>query len=307
MLKYFSGMITTFAAAAFVFATASPATAQEIELTMEVTMDILTPSQKDYLSDFEQKLKNYVNDHRWCDMEFYGDKIPVRMSINFLSGTDAGDFSAQLVVDAQRRTWKEGRPTQLTSLTFRVMDAKWSFSYIKGTPFTHDEYQYNEIASLVDFYMYVILGMDFDSYEPLMGTPYYSKALTIAQRSQSSRQAAEWQGQSNQYSRMNLIGDQLNAQYEKFRESLYWYFYEGIDFIETDKDMAQKAIAKSIELVGDILARTNARSLLLNMWLESKSSEFCKLLEGSPQRPRLMNLMSQVDPARQQVYRQCAF
>lgn len=279
--------------------------AQEIELTTEITMDALTPSQKDYLSEFEQKLKNYVNDHRWCDIEFYGDKIPVRMSVNFLTGTEAGDYTAQVVIDAQRRTWKDGRPTQQTSLTFRAMDAKWSISYIKGTPFIHDEYQYNDIASFIDFYMYVIIGMDFDSYEPLMGTPYYSKALTIAQRSQSSRQSAEWQGQSNQYSRMNLISELLNAQYEKFREALYWYFYEGIDFIETEKEMAQKAIAKAIENVADILARTNARSLLLNMWLDSKSSEYCKLLEGSSQRGRLMNLMAQVDPARQQIYRQC--
>lgn len=302
MLKFVAGILVLLTLSGI-----SPLQAQEIELTTEVTMDILTPSQKDYLGDFEQKLKNYVNDHRWCDIEFYGDKIPVRMSVNFLSGTEAGEFTAQVVVDAQRRTWKEGRPTQLTSLIFRAMDAKWSFSYIKGTPFVHDEYQYNEIASFIDFYMYVIIGMDFDSYEPLMGTPYYSKALTIAQRSQSSRQSSEWQGQSNQYSRMNLISELLNAQYEKFREALYWYFYEGLDFIEMEKDMAQNAIIKAIENVADILARTNARSLLLTMWLESKSSEYCRLLEGSQQRPRLMNLMAQVDPARQQLYRQCGF
>lgn len=283
----------------------SPLRAQEIDLTTEMTMDILTPSQKDYLGDFEQKLKEYVNNHRWCDIEFYGDRIPVRMSVNFLSGTEAGEYTAQVVVDAQRRTWKEGRPTQMTSLIFRAMDPKWSFSYIKGTPFVHDEYQYNEIASFIDFYMYVILGMDFDSYEPLMGTPYYSKALTIAQRSQSSRQMGEWQGQSNQYSRMNLISELLNAQFEKYREALYWYFYEGIDFIETDREMAQNALAKAVENVADILARSNARSVLLTMWLESKSSELCKLLEGYKDRPRLMNLMAQVDPARQQVYRQC--
>jgi hypothetical protein len=302
MLKYVTVILILLA-----FSGVLPLHAQEIELTTEVTMDILTPSQKDYLGDFEQKLKNYVNDHRWCDIEFYGDKIPVRMSVNFLSGTEAGDFTAQVVVDAQRRTWKDERPTQLTSLIFRAMDAKWSFSYIKGTPFVHDEYQYNEIASFIDFYMYVILGMDFDSYEPLMGTPYYSKALTIAQRSQVSRQSGEWQGQTNQYSRTSLISELLNAQYEKFRDALYWYFYEGLDFIETEKEMATKAIVKAIENIADILARTNARSLLMTMWLESKSSEYCKLLEGSPERPRLMNLMAQVDPARQQLYRQCGF
>jgi hypothetical protein len=285
----------------------TPVRAQEIELSTEITMDILTPSQKTYLSEFEQKILDYVNNHRWTDVEFYGDRIPVRMSINFLSGTDAGEFTAQVVVDGQRRIWKDGRPTQLTSLMFRIMDAKWTFSYLQGQPFVHDEYQYNEIASFIDFYMYLALGMDFDSYEPLQGSPYYQKAITIAQRSQSSRNAAEWQGQSNQYSRLNFINEVLNAQYEKFREGLYWYYYEGLDFLETEKDFARRAIAKALENLAEILARTGTRSLLLTMWLEAKNSEFCKLLEGYPDRTKVMNLMAQVDPARQQVYKQCTF
>jgi hypothetical protein len=294
--------------AAFILAvTGAPLRAQEIQLTTEVTMDILTPAQKTYLSEFEQKVNEYVNNHRWTDVEFYGDQIPVRMSINFLSGTDGGEFTAQVVVDGQRRIWKDGRPTQLTSLMFRIMDTRWSFSYLQGQPIVHDEYQYNDIASFLDFYMYLALGMDFDSYEPLAGSPYYQKALTIAQRSQSSRNAAEWQGQSNQYSRMNFLSELMNAQYERFREGLYWYYYEGLDFLETEPEFARRAVAKALEGIAEILARTGSRSLLLTMWLEAKSSEFCKLLEGYPDRPKLMKLMIQVDPARQQVYQKCAF
>ncbi|HOJ03047.1 MAG TPA: DUF4835 family protein [Bacteroidota bacterium] len=282
-------------------------TAQEIDFTAEVTMDALSPSQKDYLSEFRQRLMDYVNDHRWTDVEFYGDRIPVRMSINFISGTDGGEFSAQVVVDAQRRTWKDGRPTQATSLILRIMDPKWSFNYIKGTPFVHDEYQYNEIVSFIDFYIYLILGIDFDSYEPLQGSPYYQKALNVAQRSQTGRQAQEWRGQSNQYSRLNFIAELLNAQYENFRSSLYWYYYEGLDFIETDKDLAQKAISRALEDLVEILNRTSARSLLLTMWLEAKSSEFCKLLDGYSNRGKVMSALVTADPARSEVYRQCMF
>ena len=289
------------------FLATTPSIAQEIELSTEVTMDILSPAQKSYLGEFEQKVLDYVNNHRWTEVEFYGDVIPVRMSINFLSGTDGGEFNAQVVIDGQRRIWKEGRPTQLTSLMFRIMDSKWTFNYIQGQPLVHDEFQFNEITSFIDFYMYLALGMDFDSYEPLQGSPYYQKAMTIAQRSQSSRSAAEWQGQSNQYSRMNFLNELLNAQYEKFREALYWYYYEGLDFIDTEPDFARKAIAKALENVADILARAGTRSLLMTMWLEAKSSEFCKRLEGYPDRKKIMSLMAQMDPARQQIYKQCTF
>jgi len=281
--------------------------AQEIELTVDMTMDVLTPSQKDYLSEFRQNILDYVNDYRWTDVDFYGDQIPVRMSINFTSGTDGGEFAAQVVIDAQRRIWKDGRPTQATSLMFRILDTRWSFNYIKGTPFIHDDFQYNEIVSFIDFYMYLALGMDFDSYEPLQGSTWYQKALTIAQRSQTERQAQEWRGQSNVYSRMNFITELLNPQFEKFRTALYWYYYEGLDFLETDPNPAQRAIGRALEDIADILARTSGRSLVLTMWLEIKSNEFCRLLDGYGDRAKIMNILMSADPPRSEVYRQCAF
>ena len=284
-----------------------PVRAQEIDLSVDITMDALSPSQKDYLSEFQQKMLDYVNDNRWTEVDFYGDRIPVRMSVNFNSGTDGGEFVAQVVIDAQRRTWKDGRPTQATSLTLRILDQKWSFSYIKGQPLIHDEYQYNEIASFIDFYIYLILGVDFDSYEPLQGSDYYQKALTVAQRSQTAQRAQEWRGQTNQYSRLNFIAELLNAQYEGFRTGLYWYYYEGLDFIETEKDIAQQSLAKALENVADVMTRTSGRSLLLTMWLDAKSSEFCRLLDGYANRGKVMSAMVTADPARSEVYRQCMF
>jgi hypothetical protein len=282
--------------------------AQEIELTVEKPgMDALTPSQKDYLADFQSKVSAYVNEHRWTDVDFYGDKIPVTLNINFISGTDGGDFTAQVAFISQRRIYEDGRPTQKSSLILRLMDTKWAFSYIKGQPFYHDEFQFNSITSFLDFYMYVVVGLDFDSMEYMMGTTYYQKAFQIYQRSQSSSSQSEWQGTSNQYSRNNLISELMNGQFENFRSAMYWYYYEGIDFMATEKDEAKKSVAKALELIADLLVRTNIRSIILNLWLESKASEFCTLLEGYPKRAQLMSIMLQADPQRVEQYRKCNF
>jgi hypothetical protein len=280
--------------------------AQEIDLSVEITMEQLTPAQREYLADFKSKLQNYVDDHRWTTVDFYGDRIPVSMSINFTSGTDAGEFVSQVVIASQRRTYEDGRPTQASSLILRILDQKWSFTYIKGMPFYHDEFQFNDLASFIDFYMYLILGIDFDSMEPLQGTPYYQKAMTIAQRSQSSNRASEWQGSSSTaYSKINFLSELQNAQFDNFRTALYWYYYEGIDFIKTEKDMAQHSVARAIENLMDAISRSGSRSIVLNMWLEAKSAEFCSLLEGYSKKASLMNTLSQVDPVRSDTYRRC--
>ncbi len=287
--------------------TLSLAHAQEIDLTVDINMEKLSVSQRDYVSEFKNKLLAYVNEHRWTTVDFRGDKIPVTLSINFLSGTDAGEFSAQAAVVSQRRTYEDGRPTQSSSLMLRVLDPKWSFTFIKGSPLYHDEFQFNDVSSFLDFYIYLVLGLDFDSMELMQGTPYYQKALNVAQRSQSSARSSEWQGSSNQYSRLNFIGEVMNAQYDSFRASLYWYYYEGVDFMKTEKQDAQNAIIKSIELLSDALTRSTSRSYLLSTWLEANASTYCALLEGHPKRAQLMTAMAQADPVRAEQYRKCNF
>ncbi len=290
-----------------------PLHAQEIDLTVEVTMDNLTLAQRNYLEeqkesaqDFKSKILGYVNQHRWTNIDYRNDRIPVTMSINFVSGTDQGEFTAQVVIASQRRIWENDMPTQAASLLLRIMDPRWTFTYVKGTPFLHDDFSFNEIASFLDFYMYVVIGMDFDSYEKLQGSPYYQKALTITQKSVADKRGTEWQGNSGQYSRMNYISEILNAQYDGFREALYWYYYEGIDFIKAEHSDAQNAVAKALELISEVQQRSN-RSLLVNLWLETKANEFCTLLDDYPKKAQVMQQLSQADPARQEAYRKCSF
>ncbi len=276
-------------------------------MRVDVGFERLTPSQRDYMSDFAQKLTDYVNAQRWTDVDFRGDKIPVNMQIDFMTGSDGGEFSAQVVIASQRRTWENGRPTQNTSILMRVLDPKWTFTYFKGQPLYYDEFQFEDLRSFIDFYMYLIIGMDFDSYELLQGTPYYQKAVSIGQRSQSGNRASEWQGSFNQFSRLNFLSELQNAQYDGFRRALYWYFYEGLDFMNTEKTEAQQAIFKAIEELADALGRSSGRSLLLTMFLESKSPDLCNLLEGHSRRKELMNTMMQADPPRAEMYRRCGF
>ncbi|MDH7515528.1 MAG: DUF4835 family protein [Bacteroidota bacterium] len=285
----------------------SPLQGQEIQLYVESSAERLTPSQREYIAELPQKIMTYVNERRWTDIDFRGDKIPVTMQIDFLTGSDGGEFSAQVVIASQRRTWENGRPTPNTTILLRILDPKWSFTYFKGQPLFYDEFQFDDLRSFIDFYMYIILGLDFDSYELMQGTPYYQRAIQIGQRSQSSTRASEWQGSQNQYSRMNFLSELQNAQYEGFRRALYWYYYEGLDFMTTEKPEAQKAIATALEEIADALSRSSGRSLVLTMFLESKSPEFCALLEGFPERKRIMNVMIQADPPRGEMYRRCAF
>lgn len=300
-------MKSTISALLLFFCIGFHAPAQEIELILEVSMDALNPSVRDLLSEFRGQVDQYISEHRWTNIDFHGDKIPVNMSINFTAGSESGDFTAQLVVASQRRIYENGRPGPATSLLFRALDPAWNFSYRKGIPFIHDEYQFNEIASVLDFYMYVVISLDFDSMELLQGTPYYQKALITAQRSQNSQRQSEWRGSVNQYSRMNLISELMNATYQDYRRAMYWYYYEGLDFLSSEPEPARQSIARALQMIASLVSATPGNSILLTMWLELQSSNFCRILEGYSERNAVMSLFAQVDPQRADMYRSCGF
>lgn len=281
--------------------------AQELDVTVNVRTEILSASLREYVADFQSQIQKYMNEHRWTEFDFRGDKIPVTMEINFTSGSDAKDFTAQIVIVSQRRIFEDDRPTDRTSILLRVNDARWSFTYIQGMPLYHNEFQFHQIASVLDFYAYLIIGLDFDSYEPLQGTSYYQKALVVAQRAQGSSSAGEWSGDLGKYSRGNLLSDLMNAQFDPFRNSLYLYFYEGLDYLKTEHSEAQKNIARALNDISELIMRTNARSILLTMFFEAKGGEFCALLDGYSNRPAVMRSLAQADPQRSSMYMQCNF
>lgn len=283
------------------------ATAQELDVNVSIKFEMLTPGQRDYLENFENELKIYLNDYNWTDVDFRGDKIPVTMEIFFTSASDAGDFSAQVVIVSFRRIFEDDRPSNRSSVLLRVNDQKWSFNYIKGTPLYHNDFQFNPLTSFLDFYANIIVGLDFDSFEELQGAPYYQKAMTILQRAQATSYGGDWLGDAGKYSRGNFLSELTNAQFETIRKSLFLYYYEGLDYLKSEQREAQQSIADALKGVSDVLIRTNVKSLLITMFLENKREEMCEVLEGFGGRAGVMRDLMQADPPRAEYYRRCSF
>ena len=59
--------------------------------------------------------------------------------------------------------------------------------YNEGDPLVFSENTFEgNLTSILDFYAYLIIAIDFDSFSPRGGEPYYKKAQDIVYRAQSS-------------------------------------------------------------------------------------------------------------------------
>ena len=109
----------------------------------------------------------------------------------------------------------------------RIQDQKWQFKYEQGQALYFNQTDFDPLTSFLDFYAYVIIAYDMDSFEPLGGTEYFQKAFDISVLGGSSRYSDGWQLSSESYNKRSFIESFTNANFQQFRQDFFEYHYNG--------------------------------------------------------------------------------
>jgi len=276
------------------------AAAQELNCEVTVNIDNITSGQRDNLRSFEANIKKYLTNNRYTDEDLGGERIDCSMTIFFLSGSN-DKYTAQVVVVSQRPVYKgndkSGKNTQVT----RILDDRWDFSYLPNQPMSKDEYRFDPVTSFLDFYAYLVIGLDLETYTPLSGARYFQKALNICNQASASSYANGWQSQAGTYSRFSFIDELMNMKYQAFRESFFSYHFEGIDLLATQSQAGQDAMLKAIEAIADLRKKQNPRSILVKTFFDSKYLEIADGFLTWPNRA-VYERLSAADPSHQGTY-----
>jgi Domain of unknown function (DUF4835) len=275
----------------------STAAAQEINATVTVNYDALSGTDRENVINLAPAIQNYINSYRWTGQDFRGPKIQVTLEIHLLSGSN-GVYSAQAFIGSQRPIYKSSNISPMV----RVLDNSWQFPYTKDQPLLHDEFHFNSLTGFIDYYMYIVLGFDFDSYDPLGGTSFFQKAANIVAQGQNSDYPQGWQPTtSGSYSRYSLANDVLSGNYDIFRKAFYQYEYNGIDLLSTERDSAQVTIANALNKIADLVLQSGSRSALIRVFFDAKYNEIADALKGYPDKG-ILQKMSIVDQSHQSTY-----
>ncbi|MFH1194465.1 MAG: DUF4835 family protein [bacterium] len=270
------------------------------ELNAKVTLNIeqLPTKYKEKLVLFEQQIAEYINNTRFTGENWEWDKIQCSFNIFFISGFEENGFSAQVVITSQRPV--EG--TDKRSLMLNILDNSWKFRYESGQTNYFGQTDFNPLLSFIDFYAYMILGFDADSYEPLAGSNFYQKALDIAIKGSSSQYSDGWATSSATYNKRGLVEGLLNAKFGKFREDFYEYHYNGLDIFASEKNKAQANIAKMINNLFKMKDEIGARNVVLPVFFDAKSSEIVEYLKGYSDKS-IFQTLQKIDPGNITKYR----
>ena len=242
--------------------------AQELNARITVNGDKIANANKSVFTTLQNALTEFINNRKWTEATFaVNERIDCSMTI-IVNEMEESSFKGEIQVQARRPVYNSSYTTTL--LNFR--DQQFDFEYMEGEPL---EYQENmltgNLTATVVFYIYIILGLDFDSFSPLGGTAYIQQAQQIVSLAQSQ----SWSGwkafDSNRNRHAVATALQDNAS-EAFRNLWYTYHRKGLDEMAANPDRGRTTIIEALPALQEV-KKARPTSVLLQMFSDAKLDE----------------------------------
>lgn len=274
----------------------------QIDLKTEVTIDVtqLPQSSQEKLVNFKQKVEDYLNKNK-----YHNDKIPpirVQMQFNFTAvNTTTLTYDAKLFIASQREVFnpfKNGNDK--FSVAFRFLDERCQFVYNENIPFIKNDQRFDSFLSLLDYYAYMIVGYDEDSYIAFAGNKYFQKAVDICNKVTLSTSGWNETGGGSKPSRLQLVQELLNVRFDNFRKGYFEYMYFGLDSMTLKKKTAQNNILIALEAISNI-KKKEVKSYNVDIFFDSKATEIADVFLDYGDRSVYDKLIN-FDKAHQTIY-----
>ena len=251
--------------------------AQVLDCKVSVNADLINQTNSQIFETLERELNEFVNANLWVDIrsEDY-NKINCTMLIT-IENYSNNEFQANLQIQSSRPVFGS---TYVTPLLNRK-DDDFNFSYQEFESLNFNPNNTNtSLVSLISYYVYVILGVDADSFTLFGGDSYYEQARKIVDLSQTNRFSG-WKQSEKKTNRYWLI-DQLSTNpFSLFRQAIYDYHIKGLDVMVNQPEVGKIAISKSISDLKS-LSESRPNNLVVQLFFDTKSDEVVQIFSGGP-------------------------
>ncbi len=269
--------------------------AQKISCELQVDFKNLGDAQYELLTDFKSDVEDYIRDFTWGDPELDAT-ISCTMTIFIRERIAENRFSAQVFIGSQRPIYNSEQSTAV----LRLFDEEWEFTYVRNRPISHNLHSFDDLASFLDFYMYLFLGFDYDTYEPAGGSPWFQKTSEVASLGRATGQKG-WDLKNSSYSRSQFIEEILGPKMTQARRAVYRYHFGGLDSLSANKARATENVFRALESLGKIRLEVDSRNLYIKSFFEAKYLEIAQLFEDYHD-PNVYVKLSKIDPPHQSTY-----
>ena len=270
-----------------------PVRAQELNCQVQVDYSQVQGTNTSVFTTLENAISEYVNTRKWSNAQIAAnEKIDCRMFFTIKSYEDA-KLSGELQIQSSRPVYNSTYTTTL--LNFK--DTKIEFEYLEGQPLIFSENSMeSNLTAILNFYVYLILAIDFDSFSDRGGNGFYDQAKNVVQMAQSTNESG-WRAFEDTKNRSAVLNAYTEPSTIQYRDLLYQYHRNGLDEMSISPDKGRAAITASLETLAKI-AEVAPMSVTLSMFKDAKLDELVNVYtKGSQEeRTRVYELLYKIYP-----------
>lgn len=273
------------------------ALAQEFECNVSVDYTQLQGSDFTFLNELDERIEEYINDNVWTQDRFEDlERIDCELKLTLDAAVSLTSFRGKLAVSMRRPIYGTSQATTVV----QFLDPDISFNYTQGTSLTFDLERHDPLTSVLNFYAYLMLGYDYDTFSEFGGTQHFETARRIAEIGQNSGSPG-WLAVGGDQGRMNLVSQILDTRYRPLRQAYFTYHYGGLDHFVIETEVARQRVFEMLQGLRE-LQQNVSRSYAIDAFFMAKYAELTAVFSGSELSNQAYQLLSQVDPAHMTKY-----
>jgi len=279
-----------------VFTTRADDEATELNCEVEVNSDKISNASKDVFNALKTAVTDYMNTTKWTNAVFgTNEKIYCKMLFTLSSWDNtSGKMSGDLQIQSQRPVYNSSYTTAV--INFR--DSKVEFTYEENQSLIFSELDMQDnLTAILNFWAYMIIGMDFDTFELNGGDPYYEKAANVVRLAQSSGESG-WKAFEDTQNRSAVLSAFTDKATSPIRQLLYDYHRQGLDQMVVTVDKGRATITRSLDNLTKVYDAA-PMSVCLSMFKDAKLDELVNIYSkaGVSEKENVYETLYQIFPS----------
>ncbi|MEM0993084.1 MAG: DUF4835 family protein [Bacteroidota bacterium] len=279
--------------------------AQELNFQVTINTPQLQTTDPKVFEALEGQVQEFLNNTKWTNDIFdFEERIKGNLVININEEQSATRFTAEVAIQTTRPIYGSGEETVMINFQDRNV---W-FDYEQYQPLIFNQNTYNDhLTAILAYYAYIVIGLDYDSFSPIGGEPYFQIAQEIVNtipQGVAGQEPRSWRAQDGKINRYWLIENLLSPRVRPLRQALYDYHRQGLDLMSQDAIAGRAIITQAIESISSV-QRAYPNAMILQIFSNAKSDEITSIFKAAnmQEKNKVIQVMTRVDGARSAKYR----
>jgi len=286
------------------------ANAQEIQARLSVlTSKISSQVDKKIFQTLQAGLINFINNRKWSNDAYQtNEKIQCNFLLNIDQELGNNVYKAKLTVQAARPVFN----TTYDSPLINFIDDDIVFRYQEFQPieFNENRIQGNDpvaanLTAVMAYYVYIIMGFDYNSFSLRGGDAYFQKAWNIVNNAPESREITGWKSFESLRNRYWLSENISNSRFALMHDAVYAYYRSGMDIFYENEAEGRNGILNCLNFLNTVNTE-NPNSMIMQFFFQGKSNELVKVFsKAAPDiKTRARDILSKIDLTNASAYKE---